>query len=84
MSNYLDPTEYNVPKCPICGDENYEFIYKDADGNVCGCSECVSIIESSDWWEELAESMKPDPDALYEEWRDRQYEEKYERRKADA
>lgn len=47
----LDPPEYEVPKCPVCGEE-CETIYKDIRGDVVGCDCCVESIESWTWVEE--------------------------------
>lgn len=51
----LDPPPYRgYPRCPVCGSDMYEYIYK-AYGDVCGCSECVKIVEAEDYAEEEEE-----------------------------
>lgn len=76
MSNYYDPPEHNIPTCPVCGDDKYEYIYKNDNGEILGCDCCITMIEAVDWWDELALEAEPDPDALYEMMRDLQSEER--------
>ena len=35
-------------ECPICG-KICDFVYKDIDGDVCGCENCLTKIESYEW-----------------------------------
>ena len=70
--SYYDPPEQNVPECPICGTDMYEYIYKDTDGKIVGCDNCVSICCAAEWWEELGAENEPDPDYLYDQWREEQ------------
>lgn len=42
---WLDPPEpdiEHIPICPVCNTECSD-IYKDRDGNVCGCENCIKI-----------------------------------------
>ena len=79
MREYLDPPEYaEPPECPICRSTTYDYIYKDINDEICGCSDCVYVMRSYEWWEELEEANEPDPDREYEAMRDRQAEEKWE------
>ena len=41
------------PSCPVCGNDNYEFVYKDIDNRVVGCSECVRTVDAEDYAEEV-------------------------------
>jgi len=58
------------PICPVCGAE-CETIYKDGDGNVIACDECIS---SRDSWEWLADEKEAEQDERddrkYQEFRD--------------
>ena len=47
MFERLDPPEAPIPVCPICGAETDTY-YKNADGEIVGCDECVSTIDA---WE---------------------------------
>lgn len=75
MKDYmLDPPEQaEYPACPKCKSTEYDFIYKDIDNEICGCSECVKMIDACDYWEEEYENAKSAyEDKEYDEWRDRQ------------
>ena len=60
MKDYMldppEPPEY--PACPVCGSTDYDYIYKDLDYKIFGCSNCVSVIEAYDYWEEEYENAK--------------------------
>ena len=47
LLNYPDAPEYEVPHCPVCGQE-CEVLYRNRYGEVIGCDDCV---ESVDAWE---------------------------------
>jgi len=52
--NFNNAPEYQeVPKCPICESQDYDYIYKNFDGEICGCSDCVKAIDAYDYWEEI-------------------------------
>ena len=52
----LDPPEPKpYPSCPVCGSDNYEYIFKDVDNHVCGCSECIIAVDAEDYAEEMDE-----------------------------
>lgn len=53
--NIDTPAVKEYPKCPVCGSDMYEYIYKDTYGDVCGCSDCVKIVEAEDFAEEEEE-----------------------------
>ena len=75
MKDYmLDPPEQlEFPCCPVCGDTEYTELYFDLDDHICGCSECVSKKDASEYWEEQDEIAKErHDDMLYEQWRDEQ------------
>ena len=57
MKDYmLDPPEYpDPPECPICHSDLYDEIFKDINGEVCGCSECIEILTDEEWWLEFEE-----------------------------
>ena len=79
MQEYLDPPEYpEPPECPICGSTIYDYIYKDINDEICGCSDCVYVLNACEWMDELEQENEPDPDREYEAMRDRQAEEKLE------
>ena len=43
----LDPPAYEVPVCPWCDAETDTF-YTDRDGDICGCENCVKMVDA---WE---------------------------------
>lgn len=45
--------------CPICGEE-CGTIYKDRNGDVFGCDNCVEIMEAYDYLQEEKEASLPD------------------------
>lgn len=44
----LDPPEYEVPICPVCGRES-DTIYEDKDGQVVACGECIVRRDAWEW-----------------------------------
>ena len=46
-TGYPDGKEPEYPRCPICGAE-CETIYRDKDGDIFGCDECV---DTKDAWD---------------------------------
>ena len=75
MRDYLlEPEEYSMPICPICGEECEEF-YFNRDGNICGCDNCISVKNAVEYEEEERESAREAyADHLYEMQRDLEYE----------
>ena len=45
------PLEPDFPRCPICGEETDTF-YRDADGDIVGCDNCVKAIDAWDYVED--------------------------------
>lgn len=44
----LDPKDYDMPVCPVCGEETDTF-YKNKDGVIVGCEFCIETVDA---WEE--------------------------------
>lgn len=42
-TGYPDGLGRRLPVCPVCGEEAGEF-YKNHDGQIVGCDECVDIV----------------------------------------
>ena len=36
--------------CPICGSENPEDFYFDTNGDLVGCSDCITMRDAYDYW----------------------------------
>lgn len=66
-----DPPEPEYPECPVCGSE-CEDIYYSTDGDIVGCDDCIKKVDANEWAAEERKNAGPDPDRLYDEWRDRQ------------
>ena len=47
-----EPAKSGYPVCPVCGEDWYEYIIKDIDGRVCGCTLCMSMIDAEEYLEE--------------------------------
>ena len=47
LLTYPDAPEYDVPHCPVCGQE-CEILYKNSYGEVIGCNECIDAVDA---WE---------------------------------
>ena len=47
-TGYPDGKEHTYPHCPVCSAE-CDTIYKNSDGDIVGCDECIS---TADAWEE--------------------------------
>lgn len=47
LLTYPDAPEYDVPHCPVCGQE-CEILYRNRYGEIIGCDDCI---ESIDAWE---------------------------------
>ena len=84
--NYFDPQEPpEYPACPICGETQYDILFFNSEDEIVGCSSCVYTKDADEYWEEQDEIAKDAyEDMLFEQMRDQQYEEQYERSKADA
>lgn len=54
--NYGPPEQPNV-RCPIC-DREFETIYIDANGEVCGCDKCVRARDADEWFQEELEKAQ--------------------------
>lgn len=50
----LEPPDYKVPRCPVCGEETY-LIFIDKYGDVVGCEECITTRNAYEWQEEQDE-----------------------------
>jgi len=48
----LDPPEYLLPVCPMCGAECYTF-YLDATNNIVGCENCITSQDSTEYIEDM-------------------------------
>lgn len=46
----LEPPEYFVPTCPVCGEE-CEMLYKDYLHTVLGCDVCLTVVDAPEYWE---------------------------------
>jgi hypothetical protein len=44
----LEPKDYDLPVCPVCGEET-ETYYKNKDGVIAGCEFCIETVDA---WEE--------------------------------
>lgn len=44
----IDPPEYEVPHCPLCGEEANKIFRDKMSGDIYGCENCVEEIDS---WE---------------------------------
>lgn len=47
-ASYFEPRPYQIPICPMCGEETDELVL-DKDGDVCGCRECIQIVTAWGW-----------------------------------
>ena len=47
----LEPPEYDMPRCPVCGAET-QIIFIDKYGDVVGCEECITTRDAYEWQEE--------------------------------
>lgn len=47
-ASYFEPRPYQIPVCPMCGEETDELVL-DRYGDVCGCRECISFVSAWDW-----------------------------------
>ena len=43
----LEPKDYKVPRCPICGEET-DTLYKNIYGETVGCDVCIRTVDA---WE---------------------------------
>lgn len=41
----VDPPAYTCPICPVCGEEA-DTLYKDRQGNVIGCTACITEVDA--------------------------------------
>ena len=48
-----------VIECPIC-EEEPEYLYKDANGEIVGCNKCVKTVEPEDWYRDELERSRPE------------------------
>ena len=53
VRDYPSPPDYNVPVCPICGNE-CEIIYKYGN-TVEGCDQCIDAVDAWDYMFEMEE-----------------------------
>lgn len=44
----LEPKDYDMPECPVCGEETDTY-YKNKDGEIVGCDNCITAVDA---WEE--------------------------------
>ena len=44
----MEPRDYDVPVCPVCGEETDTY-YKNKDGVIVGCEFCIETVDA---WEE--------------------------------
>ena len=46
----LEPPDRDdfIPVCPICGEE-CDTVYLDADGDIVGCDQCISLVDAYDY-----------------------------------
>lgn len=44
----LEPKDYDLPVCPVCGEETDTY-YKNKDGVIVGCEFCIDAVDA---WEE--------------------------------
>lgn len=51
-TGYPDGLEPRLPVCPVCGEEPDEF-YKDVDGEIVGCGECIRVVPAYDTGAEM-------------------------------
>lgn len=58
------PSPMQYPPCPVCGSDLYEFVYKDIDGEVCGCDMCVKSMDANEYADEMAEMMREEADEM--------------------
>ena len=60
----LDPPDvsYIDPKCPVCGSTYFNSIYRNQDGEICGCSECITILDTNDYLAEIEDEMRDEND----------------------
>lgn len=75
--HWLDPPEYAIPICPICGEECEE-IKRDYYGKVCGCDNCITSEDAREWavMEEIDEEASYG-DYLYDMRRDLEMERRH-------
>lgn len=44
----LEPKDYDMPECPVCGEETDTY-YKNENGEIVGCDNCNTAVDA---WEE--------------------------------
>lgn len=55
--------------CPICQSESFEYIYKDKNDEVVGCSDCCTLVEFADYCIEVDEAEQDAADnAAYDDY----------------
>jgi len=37
------PNAWTAKKCPVCGEEWNEIVYRDIDGEIVGCENCIKV-----------------------------------------
>lgn len=50
----LEPPEYTVPRCPICGEEA-DTLYRDKYGDIVGRDGCLQTVDAWEWEEEYGD-----------------------------
>ena len=75
VHDYPSPPDEEMPICPVCGQE-CETYYKNLNGEVIGCDECVQAVDAREHQQEQCEVHR------CEEWV-RYYDENYDERKSE-
>ena len=47
------PPAPKLPSCPVCGNDNYDYVIEDISGDIIGCSECVRCYTVYEYAEKL-------------------------------
>ena len=61
VDEWLEPTEGEMPKCPVCGEE-CETLYRDSN-DIVGCEHCIKTVDAYEYMEEEKEKA-----SYGEEW----------------
>jgi len=70
----LDPPEpIEFPECPVCSSTYYQELFFDMDGNLCGCSDCMSKYDAAEYWADQWEREKERHEEIaFDAWREEQ------------
>jgi hypothetical protein len=41
----LEPKDYDLPVCPVCGEETDTY-YKNENGEIVGCDNCITAVDA--------------------------------------